>query len=138
LQAHRGRAPGAAAPEGKQQIVLPCAAMGAIGSPRPTQREPIDLVQWLVYSVAVAPKIVNVHEAKTHLSRLLARVARGEEIVIAKAGKPIARLVPAERPTRMSDLLGVDEGAIWMAGDFDAPLPGEILASFEGAPEDPT
>ncbi len=95
------------------------------------------MVQWLVYSGAVAPKTVNVHEAKTHLSKLLARVARGEEVVIAKAGKPIARLVPAERPTRMADLLGVDEGAIWMAPDFDAPLPQEILASFEGAPEDP-
>jgi prevent-host-death family protein len=85
----------------------------------------------------MAAKTVNVHEAKTHLSRLLARVARGEEVVIATAGRPIARLVPVERPTRMGDLLGLDEGAIWMAPDFDAPLPEEVLASFEGAPEDP-
>jgi len=85
----------------------------------------------------MAPKTVNVHEAKTHLSRLLARVARGEEVVIAKAGKPIARLVPVDRPARMADLLGLDEGEIWVAPDFDAPLPEEILASFERAREDP-
>ncbi len=85
----------------------------------------------------MAPRTVNVHEAKTHLSRLLARVARGEEVVIAKAGKPVARLIPADRPARMADLLGLDEGRIGVAPDFDAPLPGEILASFEGAREDP-
>jgi prevent-host-death family protein len=96
------------------------------------------LVHPLVYFVEVQkPRTVNVHEAKTHLSRLLARVARGEEIVIAKAGKPIARLVPAERPARMADLLGLDEGEIWIAPDFDAPLPDELLVGFEGAREDP-
>jgi prevent-host-death family protein len=74
---------------------------------------------------------VNVHEAKTHLSQLLRRVAAGEEIVIARAGKPIARLVPAEAP-RKPRALGADRGKIWIADDFDAPLPFEIQAYFEG------
>jgi prevent-host-death family protein len=75
------------------------------------------------------PKIVNIHEAKTHLSRLLARVAAGDEVIIAKAGKPIARLVPVAPSGRRS--LGVDRGRGFIADDFDAPLPEEILAEFE-------
>jgi prevent-host-death family protein len=72
---------------------------------------------------------VNVHEAKTHLSRLLLRVAGGEEIVIARAGKPVAKLVPIEpRPQR---ILGQDEGLFEVPDDFDAPLPDEVLALFE-------
>lgn len=72
---------------------------------------------------------VNIHEAKTHLSRLLARVAAGEEIVIAKAGKPIAKLVPAEQlPARRQ--LGMDEGKMWIADDFDE-LPEDLLKEFE-------
>ena len=75
-------------------------------------------------------KTVNIHEAKTHLSRLLERVAAGEEVIIAKAGKPIARLVPAtNRDTRR--VLGSDKGDVWIAEDFNAPLPDEILAAFE-------
>jgi len=74
---------------------------------------------------------VNVHEAKTHLSRLLARVEAGEEIVIAKAGKPIARLIPCEkRPPRR--LPGSAKGWVLIRSDFDAPLPREVLAEFEG------
>ena len=75
-------------------------------------------------------KTVNIHEAKTHLSRLLADVAAGEEIVIAKAGKPVARLVPVtgQRPDRV---LGVDAGRVVINDDFDAPLPDEVLAGFE-------
>lgn len=73
---------------------------------------------------------VNVHEAKTHLSRLLRRVAGGEEIVIARAGVPVARLVPVEeRPKRV---FGVDRGRFQVPEDFDAPLPEEVLRSFEG------
>lgn len=72
---------------------------------------------------------VNVHEAKTHLSRLLQRVAGGEEIVIARAGKPVARLVPIEpRPQRV---LGQDDGLFEVPEDFDAPLPDEVLALFQ-------
>jgi prevent-host-death family protein len=77
-------------------------------------------------------KIVNIHEAKTHLSRLLAEVAGGEEIVIAKAGKPIARLVPADRPRRMADLLDIDRGRITVHDDFPAPLPDDLLTLFDG------
>lgn len=75
-------------------------------------------------------KTVNVHEAKTHLSKLLARVARGEEILIARAGKPIARLVPAGPPAGQR-ALGMDRGRAVIGDDFDAPLPPELLADFE-------
>ncbi len=73
---------------------------------------------------------VNVHEAKTHFSRLLDRVAAGEEIVIAKAGKPIAKLVPFRKPPKQRTL-GQDEGRVWIADDFNAPLPEEIQKLFE-------
>jgi len=73
---------------------------------------------------------VNVHEAKTHLSRLLARVAAGEEIIISKAGKPVARLVPFHGP-REKRVPGLDHGKVWIAEDFDAPLPEEIQKLFE-------
>jgi prevent-host-death family protein len=74
---------------------------------------------------------INIHEAKTHLSRLVDEVADGEEIVIAKAGKPMARLVALE-PARQTRRLGLLKDKIWIADDFDAPLPEEILALFEG------
>lgn len=77
---------------------------------------------------------VNVHEAKTYFSKLLSRVATGEEIIIAKAGKPVARLVPLvqDLPNRTP---GSAQGKIWMAPDFDASLPDDILAAFEGRDE---
>jgi len=74
---------------------------------------------------------VNIHEAKTHLSRLLEEVAAGAEIVIARAGKPIARLVPIEAAPRPK-LLGLLAGQIEVPGDFDAPLPPDVMADFEG------
>lgn len=80
---------------------------------------------------------VNIHEAKTHLSKLLARVARGEEVVIARAGRPVARLVPVTTARRMDQILGIDKGRIWIARTFSVPLPEDVLAAFEGAPEDP-
>ncbi len=73
---------------------------------------------------------VNVHEAKTHLSRLLVRVAQGEEVVIARAGKPVARLVPVAR-AKGRRVLGRDKGKIVIARDFDAPLPPAVLDAFE-------
>ena len=77
---------------------------------------------------------VNIHEAKTHLSRLLDEVSRGEEVTIAKAGKPIARLVPVttSRPTRTPGFL---RGKIRISDDFDAPLPDDVQRNFEGADE---
>lgn len=74
--------------------------------------------------------IFNIHEAKTHLSKLLARVMAGEEIIIAKAGKPIARLLPfnTHPPERAP---GTASGKIVIAPNFNDPLPVEILESFE-------
>lgn len=73
-------------------------------------------------------KKVNVHEAKTHLSRLLQRVEAGEEIVIARAGKPVARLVPLSPAPRRQ--FGMDAGKFKVPDDFDDPLPDEVLESF--------
>jgi prevent-host-death family protein len=75
--------------------------------------------------------IVNVHQAKTHLSRILDEVAAGAEVVIAKAGKPVARLVPLESSVRPKKL-GRLKGRIKVPGNFNAPLPPEVLADFEG------
>jgi prevent-host-death family protein len=78
---------------------------------------------------------VNIHEAKTHFSKLLQRVAGGEEITIANAGVPVARLVPV-KPNGNKRKLGVDNGLIKIADDFDAPLPENILAGFlRGTPK---
>ena len=74
---------------------------------------------------------VNIHEAKTHLSRLLQRVAAGEEVTIARAGVPVARLVAVE-PTKSVRPLGFAHGQVWVADDFDAPLPDDLLAAFYG------
>lgn len=78
---------------------------------------------------------VNIHKAKTHLSKLLQRVALGEEIIIARAGTPIARLVPVQ-PGHRSRTLGVDRGMFEVPDDFDAPMPPEILAAFAGQRSD--
>jgi prevent-host-death family protein len=72
---------------------------------------------------------VSVHEAKTHLSRLLRRVAAGEEIVIARSGKPVARLTPVTKPKRRA--LGIDEGKFEVPDDFNAPLPDDVVEGFE-------
>src|SRR6266403_1903950 len=76
-------------------------------------------------------KKVNTHEAKTQLSRLLRRVAAGEEITIANRGVPVARLIPvtAEETTRK---LGLFRGQMTIPEDFDAPLPEDILDAFGG------
>ena len=75
--------------------------------------------------------IVNVHQAKTHLSRLLDEVAAGAEVVIAKAGRPVARLVPLE-PVVRRKRFGLLKGRIDVPDDFDAPLTPDVLADFEG------
>lgn len=73
---------------------------------------------------------VTVHQAKTHLSRLLRRVATGEEVLITRGGTPVARLMPAVSRAEHRRL-GLDRGKVVIADDFDAPLPEEIVASFE-------
>lgn len=75
-------------------------------------------------------KAVNIHEAKTHLSQLLERVANGEEIIIAKSGTPVARLI-AYIPGKHKRQFGKDRGLFEVPDNFDAPLPEEIIASFE-------
>ena len=77
---------------------------------------------------------VNVHEAKTHLSALLKRVEGGEEIVIARSGRPVAKLVALTAPQKPREP-GAWKGRMWIAEDFDAPLPDEILDAFEGRNE---
>jgi prevent-host-death family protein len=74
---------------------------------------------------------VNVHDAKTHFSRLLDRAAAGEEFVIAKAGKPVAHLGPIPR-ARTKVRFGLLKGRIRVPDDFNAPLPEAVLDAFEG------
>lgn len=73
---------------------------------------------------------VNVHHAKTHLSRLLMRVAAGETIIIARSGKPVARLVPyCDKNT--DRVPGLDREHVHIRSDFDAPMPVEFMEEFE-------
>ena len=74
---------------------------------------------------------MNLYEAKTQLSDLVERAAGGEEIIIAKAGVPRARLVPLARPPKKRRP-GAWKGRVVVSPDFDAPLPEELLAAFEG------
>jgi prevent-host-death family protein len=78
---------------------------------------------------------VNIHQAKTNLSRLLSRVELGEEIVIANRGIPIAKLVPFRTAADRRSSLGQDRGRFIVPDDFDYPLPEDILAAFEGSAE---
>lgn len=74
-------------------------------------------------------KSVGVHDAKTHLSQLLALVGRGEEVVITSRGREVARLVPPAAPVKRR--FGVDEGVFVVPDDFDAPLDDTLLDAFE-------
>ena len=75
-------------------------------------------------------KSVGVHEAKTHLSKLIEAVEQGEEVIITRRGTEVARLVPGRAATQRR--FGRDEGLIVMRDDFDDPLPPAIQAAFEG------
>lgn len=76
-------------------------------------------------------KTINMHEAKTHFSELVNAVSEGREIFIAKAGKPVARLVPLkEKKSKVR--FGLLKGKIKIADDFDEPLPNDIIDLFEG------
>ncbi len=75
-------------------------------------------------------KTVNIHEAKTHFSKLLAAVAKGQRITICKDGTPVAQLGPLDQPIPLRRP-GLLKGRVDIADDFDAPLPPDILASFE-------
>ena len=76
------------------------------------------------------PLQVNIHEAKTHLSKLLAQVKKGQEIILAKSGKPIAKLIPiVEKPARR--VPGTAKDKITISPSFDDPLPENVLEEFE-------
>ena len=75
---------------------------------------------------------INIYEAKTQLSKLVDLASSGTDVVIARAGKPVARLTRLEEKRDRLAGLGALEGKGWIADDFDAPLPDEILAQFEG------
>jgi prevent-host-death family protein len=75
-------------------------------------------------------RTVNIHEAKTQFSKLIARVEAGEEIVIARDGQPVARVV-AFHPPSAKRIAGRDRGLFSVPEDFDAPLPADVLADFE-------
>ncbi|HEU5457210.1 MAG TPA: type II toxin-antitoxin system prevent-host-death family antitoxin [Terracidiphilus sp.] len=74
--------------------------------------------------------MVNIFQAKTQLSKLVERAEHGEEIILARAGKPVARLTQLQ-PEKKKIRFGGMKGKIWIADDFDDPLPEEILAEFE-------
>jgi len=85
-------------------------------------------------------KTVNIHQAKTQLSRLVAEAEAGGQVVIARAGKPVAKLIAvgkrarktAKPKKRLDRRPGFLKGKIWIGPDFDAPLPKQILAAFRG------
>ena len=81
-------------------------------------------------------KIVNIHEAKTHLSRLAEEAARGEPFIIAKAGKPLVKVVPLDTPpARPQRRFGFLKGQIQVPPDFDRMYEDEIVRLFEGEEE---
>ena len=76
-------------------------------------------------------KAVNIYDARTHFPKLLARVEKGEEVVIARAGKPIARLVPNDSAPKVP-VFGADRGTFTVPDDFDSPLAEDVVSAFEG------
>jgi prevent-host-death family protein len=77
---------------------------------------------------------VNIHQAKTQLSKLIEIAASGEEIIIARAGKPVAKLVPLNAPLTKQRQPGALKGKIWIADSFDTPMTEEELAEWYDAP----
>jgi prevent-host-death family protein len=82
-------------------------------------------------TVSSAVQTVNIYEAKTQLSKLVDLASSGTDVVIARAGKPVARLTALKKEMRLGGL-GALKGKGWIAEDFDAPLPDDLLAQFEG------
>ena len=75
---------------------------------------------------------VNIYEAKTRLSQLVEQARQGETVIIAKSGTPVAKLVALDHEPKRKIVYGLMKGEIEIADDFDAPLPDDILAGFEG------
>jgi len=82
-------------------------------------------------TASTTPQMVNIYEAKTQLSKLVDLAAAGQEIIIARAGKPVARLTTIEKKNRMSGF-GAMNGKGWIANDFNDPLPADLQSLFEG------
>ena len=106
-----------------------------IAKPKPKRMPPAQKVARKTgpkFNPALGPRVtktVNLHAAKTHLSSLVEEAAAGTEVVIAKAGKPVARLMPLVK-NNFASTLGMFKGQTSMSDDFDAPLPPEILKGF--------
>jgi len=79
----------------------------------------------------MAARSINIYEAKTHLSKLVDQAAGGEDVIISRAGKPVARLTRLKEAKR-TVRFGLLKGAVKIAKDFDAPLPDEMQAQFDG------
>jgi prevent-host-death family protein len=77
---------------------------------------------------------VNIFEAKTQFSKLVEMAENGQDVVIARAGKPVARLTQLESVKKRPIRFGGLKGKIWIADDFDAPLPPDVLAEFQDGP----
>ena len=90
----------------------------------------------LDYGYEVRMKITNISEAKASLSKLVEKALQGEEVIVAKAGKPVAKLIPFERDTTPRDLSqGIWQGQVWIADDFDE-LPPDLVQAFTGENDD--
>jgi prevent-host-death family protein len=87
----------------------------------------------MLVNVPVPSMQVNIYEAKTRLSELVDQASRGKTVIIAKAGTPLAKLVPLSSGPKRKLVFGLMKGKISIADDFDAPLPDDVLAAFEGA-----
>jgi prevent-host-death family protein len=84
-----------------------------------------------VATVTQTPVTVNIFEAKTQLSKYVEMAERGEDVIIARAGKPVARLTQLKAEKKKPIIFGLLKGKIHVAEDFDDPLPPEVLAEFE-------
>lgn len=90
----------------------------------------VDQLDQIVSGVVPLDAMVNLYEAKTRLSSLVDEAAAGAEIIIAKHGKPLAKLVPFREASRRRP--GRAKGRIWISADFDAPLPDDVVEGFSG------
>jgi prevent-host-death family protein len=92
----------------------------------------LDYTRLSLQTKLLAMDTVNIHQAKTHLSQLLSRVELGEEITIANRGIPVAKLVPIDNKFDRRSSMGIDRGLFQVPADFNAALPADLLAAFEG------
>ena len=87
-------------------------------------------------TASTTTQTVNIYEAKTQLSKLVDIASSGTDVIIARAGQPVARLTTIDQPKKKPIVYGLLEGKGWIADDFDDPLPEEIQKYFEGRGDD--